>query len=396
MRFQFIFSFLIGFILFNIFKLNRAISDNKGKGVVFVGEKLPVRIARISKWLKENGYETVLLAQLVNPNFSNQSFNKIIRYNSKWELKAYLKQVPENFVVHYWGAPSRGVSIVPRSTTRPTILDTQDLYISYYGKEPPYLYMKHDLSHEEICLSESTGIIAQSFEASFALNEYGIEPRPKTLFFPFYCNDDIMVDYIPEKRKRESNELHFVYMGGISAKIMNNPKNKFIEFEDLISSLSKQNIHLHIYTNPYTSPLIKEVYEKIDQKNPLFHFHQTISQDQLIEEISTYDYGILPFYNEDGNFNATKRMYSISGKVINFIEACLPVLISPDLRFQEWISSRYGKSIRVEKNQWNSIREHLPTDNDYKTICKGIMTRRDTFRLSKNISRIPDFYDKCS
>lgn len=391
-RIKLIYSIIHGVLIYEIFKLNSPINLQKEKGILFVGNGIPVRIARISKWLKRKGYYTILITNKSDNRISVDYFTQIIIYNSKWHLNSILKNFNENFIIHYWGTPSNTVSFIPDNKQKiPCVYDCQDLYISYYGFKSPHLYMQNDFKHEKKCLEKSDGIISQSFEAQNAFREYKITEKPKTLFFPFYCDDDIMVDYNKQTKLVINEGIHLVYVGNISAKVMNNPKLRYIEFEDKIKLLSYQKIHLHIYCSPNTPELIKNVYKKIDSENSYFHLHKTIPQKELIEEISNYHFGILPFYTEDGIFTP-KRFYSTSGKIINYMEAALPILISSDLPYQNWITKRYGESISLGKNDWNDLKKYIDIEK-YNELCISVMDKRRKFKISDNIIKLINTYN---
>lgn len=388
---------IIDFILFWIgsdLDLYRPIDSGRPL-ILFLGDSLQARIPRMARYITREGtFETELLVKAGKDFkvFDTATFSRIQTYRSRWHLRRILKGIkPEAVhIIHAFTLPSYQIKDAITHTTVPVVMDVQDMHISYFGLNSPKLYMKLDMPYESFSIQNAAGIVSQSIELTNACREYKIDNRPPTLFFPVYCDDD---QILTPQKSDDSNEIHVVYAGSISGSFQDDQHFGSMKLFWLIEAFARQKIHFHIYPSPtirFRDLILKE-YQEWDDREEYFHLHESVSQQQLGEELSQYHYGLLPFFLEDTGRSANKLGLGSSQKLYNYIEVGLPVIISEDLRFQSWMARRYGGGIQVKKTDFNHMRE-LMEEKDYSERISHLIQNREKITLGQNITRLIKFY----
>lgn len=385
---------LFDFLLYQITptKNNKTKQPGKAKHVVFVGEFLPPRIPRMAKWLKREGnFYFVLLCHERGfvEKYTDSSFDETLLFRNNWHLKRILKGLKQIDLVHGFAPKSYYCNEARKSVDAPYIHDMQDVYATYYGLNPDLNWLIKELPHERECLEKADGVVAHCLEANVAFRKYRISKKPKTLFFPLYCDDDFFQEHT---KKFNPKEIHLVYAGGIAGSHRNPKQYGNIQFHGLIDTLTKQGLHFHIYPSPGNQAIEYEEYEAIAKKNPLFHFHQPVAQQQLAKELGKYDFGILPFFKELSEQSVDKLNYATTLKLFNYLEAGIPIIVSSDLGFQSWIINRYKVGISILHQQLSSLKELLLVKDIESMNIQIVSVRKNELSLRRNIHRLSAFY----
>ena len=389
-RIKFISLSAIDFIRFQFTSKNKNHSDKKK--ILFVGDHLQARIPRIAKLLNESGkYETVLitLSGKNNSNFNSECFHQQLTYRTYWELRKILKKEFNCLFVHAFGPPNWATKICIKAGLK-TIMDCQDMNVSYYGLTPPFAYLKLDLPNEKYCIDNCAGLISQSIEPYNAIKTYSSKKPDKTLFFPLFCNED---NLIFNSKKISDGKTHVVYVGMIAGSFQNKLHYGPYQLESLISKFNNQKIHFHIYPAPNTSKKVIEEYMEFQDRYDFFNFHKCVNQSQLSQEISQYHFGILPFFDKNNKKNKTKRRRGTSLKIFNYIEAQLPILISEDMDFQNWMVTRHKAGISISYDDLGDIKPKLRSKN-YNKIIQELTENREKIVLQNQFHRLEEFYTK--
>ncbi|HTF02975.1 MAG TPA: hypothetical protein VK826_03085, partial [Bacteroidia bacterium] len=368
------------------------IGDSPEKTIVYVGEFLPPRTARMAKWLKrKNKYRTVLLCSRHGyvSAFTNNSFDRTFLFRNAWHLRRILRSLPPIWLMHSF-APKSHFPDVARETLPgvPFIHDMQDVYATYYGTSPALRWLQRELPHEKNCLTYADGVVAHCLEANVGFRRYGITEKPPTLFFPLYCDDDCFID---NAKKISDSEIHLAYAGGVAGSHRDPGHYGNIQFHRLIETLTAQGLHFHIYPSPSNIRADYEEYEALDKTNPRFHFHKPVKQEALAEELSKYHFGILPFFKELSEQSPMKLKYATTLKLFNYLEAGLPVIVSGDLGFQSWLVKRYDFGVVIALADVGILRAKLEAVPDTH-FPEQVRRARQTLALSRHVNRLENFY----
>jgi len=383
--------YLVNFSVAGADKLKR----NNKKVIVYLGEQLPPRIPRMAKWVKRSSeFSTVLVCSQRGyvEKFSNNEFDAVFLFRNAFHLKRIVKQIPNIHLIHAFAPKSYYPDIVRKSFKHKFICDYQDVYSIYYGSDPDLNWLKKELPHERACLEYADGIVGQSLEPNVAFRKNGVKNKPKTLFFPLYCDDDVFQD---NKKVLDPDDIHLVYAGGVAGSHRNPKQYGNIQFHQIIDILSKQKIHFHIYPSPSNIRADYEEYEEIAKKNPFFHFHESVAQNELASELSKYHFGFhTGFVNQDEHRQSyEKYKYCTTLKIFNFLEAGIPVIISENIIYQSWILERYKSGISINKDQLYDLRT-IVSRTDYPDLLQAVYSAQKKLSLKDNAKRLLGFYNK--
>ncbi|MCK9611362.1 MAG: hypothetical protein PHR81_12595 [Bacteroidales bacterium] len=363
------------------------------KNIVFVGGTSSVRISRIAKWLnKSSDYYTILLCHQKGfmEEFSNQYWGKIIFFRNKYHLIRIVKQLKNVYLMHGFATKSYYPDIARKCNAAKFIMDFQDVYACYYELPPKLRWLKIELPYEKNCLEKSDGIIAHSLEPLVAYNKYNIRPHPDNIFFPLYCDDDCIVDKV---NNPDPENISFVYAGQISGSHRGRVFRGSTQFHTLIDTLSNQKIHFHIYPSPAVHSTDIDEYQQISVNNPYLHIHPSVVAEEISLELSKYNFGIIPFFLKDTGQSKDKYKYATSLKLFNYIEAGIPVFVSEDVFYQSWLLKRYNAGIIIKEEDLKCL-DKLIMSLNYEETVKALKKSRQNLLLSKQISRLTDFYSK--
>lgn len=86
-----------------------------------------------------------------------------------------------------------------------------------------------------------------------------------------------------------------------------------------------------------------------------------------------------------------KLKYATTLKLFNYLEAGIPVIVSEDIIYQNWILNRYGAAITINEKSVKVIREKILQSN-YTQFKENITRNRENISIGKNIDRLINFY----
>ncbi len=369
--------------------------DSQEKQLIFVGTVMHARIARIAKWLKRHNklsdYKFILICD--HYRYSNKLtgdlFDEVHLYTNQISLRYQLKKTKSNnSVYHLFGPPYDAIKIALKHINlSKAFFDYQDLLVSNFGLNPPFDYMREGLKVEQQVISSVRGIICHSLELQSAKNHFGNFSTP-SLYFPNYADNDA---FIVPKNKFDQDNIHIVYAGSVYSAFRNSDYFGSSQLHWLIELFEKQKIHFHIYPSPVNNQEELVDYFILDEECEYFHFHKSVSQKELGSTLAKYDFGILPFFNSKTKRIIDKRKYSTTLKLFNFIESGLPIIVSEDVLFQEFLARKYNASIKVSEKDLANLKEVLSNIN-YQNMTEEIKKRREELSLQTHISSLVNFY----
>jgi hypothetical protein len=362
------------------------------KALIFVGQTLNHRVIRHAKIISQNtNYDIIFLIGKNSPllGLTSELANvRIIRFRNIIHLKRFgISLKSKNASVYAFASkPSYPAAFIKESKL-PFVYDPYDCFSIYYGKKPAAKWLTPEVAGEEFCIKYANGLIARNPELREASRLFGIK-NPNNILFPDYCDETRFID---SKLKKE--EISFVYSGGIYGKHELKTSHGLTDFFDTIEKLDLQKIDFHIYPSPL---LRKEsYYDYIDaqQQYAHFHFHKSISQEKLSEELSQYHFGILPhFRSEKSNLSDEKMRTASSLKLFNYLEAGLPVIVSAELEFMAWLVKRYKIGFAIQKEDVVNLKK-LVQAHDYCELQKNVLESRQKLSYHNTSKRFIQFLE---
>lgn len=360
--------------------------------VIFLGENMPPRIARMLKFLKrKHNVNAILVCQAdgYNKKYSNDTFDAVLLFRNEWHLRAILSNIKGADLIHAFGPKSFYPNVARQyRSDLPFVYDMQDVLAIYFGLGVDISWYQKEFPHERACLSLSDGLISHGLEPIPAYKVYNIKEKVSKLFFPLYCDDDF---FQSNNKSIENGDIHLVYAGEIQNATRDKSQFGNIQFHELIDQLSSQKIHFHVYPAPSTHPSLYSEYKAIALSNPYFHLETSVPQTELAKELSKYHFGLIPFFKTSTSQSEDKYRYSTALKLFNFVEAGIPVICSEDITFQAWIVKRNKAGFTISKNQVLELR-NIIEQYDYRDLANNLIKNRERLSLGKNIFKLHNFY----
>jgi len=199
-------------------------------------------------------------------------------------------------------------------------------------------------------------------------------------------NSICFANYFPIENKLEQEQFlpklsakdgkcHLVYIGRISEH-----KNDHRNIIDAMKILSDKGFVIHIYPSKNKE---YNIYKSI----PNLFIHSKLPYNELIKEISQYDYGLSIFSDAIAK-KLPHIQYALGNKNYDYICAGIPVLVQELLvESREFIVKNDFGLILDDKSP-----DSLPQAEQYQNIVKNILEGRDAFSMENQISRLIDHY----
>ena len=196
---------------------------------------------------------------------------------------------------------------------------------------------KYALYAERYCMIHSDKIIHKGLEKELEFLDFyeKIKNKPHYLFREFIDEKDIVKkeDMLP-KLSDKDDEIHLVYVGGLYFKSFPGVES----FWKFYPKITNQMLHLHIYSK--VSKEIEDEFLRIEQNNRYFHYEGFRNHEDLIKELTQYDWGI-QLFGDNNNDVMLMAKVAFSNKIYDYLQANLPCIVSNN---QEAIGEFLNKS----------------------------------------------------
>ena len=190
----------------------------------------------------------------------------------------------------------------------PVVHDVHDLISLRHGGDEFVSYF------EGVANRGSAGrIYVSEYQKDMAVAQYGIDTS-KSIVVPNYALKQMIPEKTLPKISHKDGEIHIVYEGSVGLR-----KSTHRYYFPIFKELAHQQIHVHIYPAVHNPN-----YEILCQKTPWLHYHQPVSPNTIVFEMTQYDFGIIPFIVTREN---QKHLASaMPNKLFEYLAAGLPVI----------------------------------------------------------------------
>lgn len=321
--------------------------------ILFVQEAPCIRNYKMAVALRSIGhsvslaYTKALLSQMY-PGLPDDTYNECIRVRNNqhlWEISG------DYDLVHCHNEPDIP-TVIAMAGDAPVIHDTHDL-ISLRENGDANLAFFEGLANR----GAQGRVYSTKYQRDEAKNLYGVK-GPSLVFSNYISLNDAPSTSLP-KRSEQDGCTHIVYEGGIGG-------NAHRNFLELFSNLSQAGIHIHIYPTRYDEQLAA-----LFGQNGRIHYYQPLSPKKIMEEMTQYDIGIIPFNLATGNRRFLDS--TIANKLYEYLAAGLPVVASDLVSYREYFSEN---PVGFTFNEASDIiagldnLRHISSSTDLRQYCK--------------------------
>jgi len=316
------------------------------------------------------------------------------------ELEKRLKPLVDHVEV-YMGT-SESVAHILERRAAPAAVEYRDFPQTVFrGREeaiqamrvPPEDYDLEVARQKRIYLSADGVIMKDAPETlDFLEDLYGHRPRHVLPFFHYFSEE--WADAGPvEKLSAATGEPHLVYAGGV----VNDPGwHNYPLYHSLLEAgriLADQQIHLTIYNAGDSSGEGFEDYLRLAEDCPFFHYHPAVPYSELKHVLPRHDFGWFCFDFSEARENPFFHKITMGSKVFSYLEAGLPVLISPEQEFMARIVTRdLGSGILMPFKDLGNLKQTL-LQQDWAPIRANILEARKHWTYREHGHRLREFYE---
>lgn len=277
--------------------------------ILFVQEAPCIRNYKTASALRARGHKVCLaytkarLSQMYK-GLSDDVYDRCLKlrdYRHLWDISAQFD------IVHCHNEPDL-LSVTALAGDAPVVHDTHDLISLRAGGDANLAFfegMANRGAHGRVYTTPYQRDVAQKL--------YGVK-GPSLVFYNYTSAGDLPRRFLP-KLSASDGQTHIVYEGGIGG-------NGHRDFIDLFVELASGGLHVHIYPVHFDQAMAQRF-----APHALVHYHQPQSPKDIIERMSQYDIGIIPFNIVKGNKQFLDS--TIANKLFEYLAAGLPVLASP-------------------------------------------------------------------
>lgn len=368
----------------------------KPESVLFVTSQLRQREIKMAHALKGRGWSVGLIYYGVTPFKPEGYFDFAYEVSSAKKAYQKAKALTPRLVHVFSGAIDDYVNIFCYKKIAPVVIDLNDVFTPSLMSYCPERY-----EPTKKVLALANGYCARDLQVKCA-ERYDLCKIPDQLvFYPEYCWDSISVQTL----KKSNDEVHVVSVGNICLETLGMYDCCYL---DLIKHFLNQEIHFHIYppwhyrkdfSHKSQANFEKDYIQflKLEKQSPYLHIHNSLPADQLISELRQYDFGVI-----SGGFEGFGQRYThfkpayvqscYSGRITDYLDSGLPILINEEVVFDYWLLKRYGvlidlKGVLKPRFKWEL--QKLKQKTDLKT---HVDQARKVLSIKNNARRLVRFY----
>jgi len=288
--------------------------------ILFLQDWPCIRNYKYAKALTARGHHVALAYTKMKlseryPGMTDDAYAECIRlrdWRHLWDLTR------EYDIVHSHNEPDT-LTVAALAGVAPVVHDTHDLISLRDAHKPDLTY------YEGIANRGAQGrIYSTPYQMREAKRLYDIG-EPNLVVYNFISRSDKPTRFLP-KLSATDGEVHIVYEGGFGG-----PQHR--RFQDIFTALAGQGAHVHIYPAAWKQQQADDL-----AAWPRVHYHQPVSPTQIMEEMTRYDFGIIPWNITEQN----KRFLdsTIANKLFEYLAAGLPVFASPIESYVEYFTAK--------------------------------------------------------
>jgi tetratricopeptide (TPR) repeat protein len=343
------------------------ISENP-LNILFVQEAPCIRNYKMATALRSRGHKVSLaytkarLSQMYK-GLSDDVYDEnihIANFRQIWDIS-------KNYdIVHCHNEPDT-FTVAALAGDAPVVHDTHDLISLRTNGDPNLPYF------EAVANRGAAGrVYATPYQLEEAKRLYGVN-GPSLVFYNYASESDLPSRFLPKLSVQDGN-IHIVYEGGIGG-------NTHRDFSSLFVDLAKKGIHIHIYPTFYNQEIAQYF-----STHKTIHYYHPLSPKQIMEEMTQYDFGIIPFNLKKGN----KRFLdsTIANKLFEYMAAGLPVITSP---LKTYIDYFKKNPIGITFENAQDIIGNIPK---LKKIAEKTDFSEHIFTYEGEIGRLEEFYNE--
>ncbi len=344
-------------------------SENTLK-ILFIQDSPCIRNYKYAAALRKRGHKVTLayFEKKLSERYNGMSDDvydnsiKITDFKQLWEISKNYDLIHSHNEPDYYTVAAMAGSI-------PVIHDTHDL-ISLRSPENSQLKYFEGVANR----GAAGRIYSTPYQYKEAQDLYGVNGN-SLVFYNYASENHLPKKFLP-KLSDVDGKIHLVYEGGVSG-----TNGKHRDFADQFVELAYLGYMVHIYPASFNDEL-----NNFFKQYPNIIYNKPVSPDTLIEAMTQFDFGIIPWNMEKGNVRFLSS--TIANKLFEYLAAGLPVAAADITSYRDFF----------QKNPvgitFSSIEDfHSKIDNLLK-IKSEMKGKKIEFTYENEIEKVEEFYFK--
>lgn len=295
--------------------------------------------------------------------------NEVIQYQGGEELIMHLDRMKVKTVVAERGDPLYCALTTAIMKNRCRIVyKPYDFVIREEGDSINHLA-------ERYCISECSAIYHMHTEklSKYLVNRFSLN-KPIKAIRP-QCVEEFMSGNNLPGTVLKSEDVHLVYAAGLARK-SRNYQNHPAHLIDIFRIVANQGIHLHIYI-AYRKGSDRDSlshYFQLEHDSDYFHIHEALPYDELVREITKYDFGF-PFFDMRQSGRLPEFHEAIGNNFFTYIEAGLPVICCSENIYLSQFTNLNSLGFSVSVDELSRLRSILDSKDIIALKTKVLLNR---------------------
>lgn len=331
------------------------VAGDRQKTICFITRRCFFTVKKIAKELRGRGYVCVLITieDLINQDDYKDSFDIIIGGVDNYLFLSHVIN-SMNIDLFYIQCMMWDYGLVrvvnANQNSAKLACEFYDITGIYAPKDKLKLLWSSnqvdaDLHYEDF-IFETADLVLSRFDQGI-IDEY----RQKTVLKHVEIQPTISRDRVIKKVRFEiiSTPSRLVYLGNLIPRNENHPQSLFPLWgmPEAWQLLLAQKFEIHVYNSPFrklNEPGMETIID-LSKKFSNLHFHEGLPHEEIIDEITQYDFGInLSVVDFAKNQNADLLWRGAMGtKIFTYLEGGLPVLVNKE--FESMSSFIHGRNL---------------------------------------------------
>ena len=366
--------------------------------VVFVTGQARAREAKLAAGLKALGWKIVLITQ--QPPYGNfaQYFSEIHSTGSPAKaLNLARHYKPLVCHVFSWIADEFALCLIENRPCK-VLFDPYDMGFGTMKRRED---VRRATPWQHFCLEHADGVCCRDLRMNWLIRQ-GIIPKPKhrILYGDYAWNATSHWQKWSRSRGMSLDEIHVVQAGFFTVEKVSRDAGALHIAEGFCS----QGIHFHVYPHPVQVPsdrakfeALFEDYLRLQESCPQFHLHMPVPADRLVEELAPYHMAInvhQPFLEEQAlqDYDEEDLRRGGSTRIMDYIEAGLPVILHPKERYLFSMLRRHGLVLEATKGLLGAGRKTLEEFLRDPRLGENLRRFQEHHSIARNIGRLEEFY----
>lgn len=383
------------------------ISKAAYKNIIYVLEEETARDIKIIKALLEKGYEISVLQygrrakyvaekELLNLNIIHEQFDCV------WEFM--VKSLKYRPMLYFFDAETTfeyaAVSICHKDIWGRVVVAPYETFMGSFINFSEELF-----EDEKFCLENADAVVWRYFSKEYLENKMGYHFKGESIHLLDNCGG---YELSPQLNARLDGRLKLccvVAQIGCFLQADSSPYTRQAKFADILDKIDV-SCELDIFAWSASEDEERQL-QSLEKKYKNFKYFLKVEHKDLINRISTYDYGLCIWTSEEipvypvgaetitgGSMTCTEGTYrySVANRYFDYIDAELPIITTLPEKLCEYLQQY---DVVVGMNSSNLDVDYLKKNKGYyKEKAKAA---KKELLMSKHISKLTDMFEKiCS